>query len=55
MCVYRLLNVTIEDISVTHVAAHRYAGVLRKKFDIRSGVTTNNDPHRKSTSGHFST
>ena len=32
-----LFNVTINDISVTYVTAHRCAGGLKKKFDLRSG------------------
>ena len=32
-----LLNVTINDISVIYVKAHRYAGGLNKKLDLRSG------------------
>ena len=32
-----LFNVTINDISVIHVTAHRCAGGLKKKFDLRSG------------------
>ena len=32
-----LLNVTINDISVIYVTAHRCAGGLKKKFDLRSG------------------
>ena len=32
-----LLNVTINDISVIYVTAHRYAGGLNKVFDLRSG------------------
>ena len=33
---YRLFNVTINDISVIYVTAHRCAGGL-KKLDLRSG------------------
>ena len=32
-----LLNVTINDISVIYVTAHRCAGGLKKKLDLRSG------------------
>ena len=32
-----LFNVTINDISVIHVTANRYAGGLKKKLDLRSG------------------
>ena len=32
-----LFNVTINDISVIYVTAHRCAGGLKKKFDLRSG------------------
>ena len=32
-----LFNVTINDTSVIYVTAHRCAGVLKKKLDIRSG------------------
>ena len=32
-----LFNVTINDISVINVTAHRCAGGLKKKFDLRSG------------------
>ena len=32
-----LFNVTINDISVIHVTAHRCAGGLKKKLDLRSG------------------
>ena len=32
-----LFNVTINDISVTYVTAHRCAGGLKKKLDLRSG------------------
>ena len=32
-----LFNVTINDISVIHVTAHRYAGGLKKKLDLRLG------------------
>ena len=32
-----LSNVTINDISVIYVAAHRCAGGLKKKLDLRSG------------------
>ena len=32
-----LLNVTINDISVIYVTAHRCAGGLEKKLDLRSG------------------
>ena len=32
-----LLNVTINEISVIYVTAHRCAGGLKKKFDLRSG------------------
>ena len=32
-----LFNVTIKDISVIHVTAHRCAGGLKKKLDLRSG------------------
>ena len=32
-----LFNVTINDISVIYVTAHRYAGGLKKKLDLRSG------------------
>ena len=35
--VNRLFNVTINDISVIYVTAHRCAGGLKKKLDIRSG------------------
>ena len=31
-----LFNVTINDISVIYVTAHRCAGGLKKKFDLRS-------------------
>ena len=36
-----LLNVTINDISVIYVTAHRYAGGLKKKLDLRSGSQRN--------------
>ena len=32
-----LLNVTCNDISVIYVTVHRCTGVLKKKFDLRSG------------------
>ena len=32
-----LFNVTINDISVIYVTAHRCAGGLKKKLDLRSG------------------
>ena len=32
-----LFNVTINDISVIYVTAHRCAGGLKKKYDLRSG------------------
>ena len=32
-----LFNVTINDISVIYVTAHRCAGGMKKKFDLRSG------------------
>ena len=32
-----LFNVTINDISVIYVTAHRCAGGLKKKMDLRSG------------------
>ena len=32
-----LINVTINDISVIHVTAHRCAGGLKKELDLRSG------------------
>ena len=32
-----LFNVTINYISVIHVTAHRCAGGLKKKLDLRSG------------------
>ena len=32
-----LFNVTINDISVKYVTAHRCAGGLKKKLDLRSG------------------
>ena len=32
-----LFNVTINDISVIYVTAHRCAGKLKKKLDLRSG------------------
>ena len=32
-----LFNVTINDISVVHVTAHRFAGGLKKKLDLRLG------------------
>ena len=32
-----LFNVTINDISVIYVTAHRCAGGLEKKLDLRSG------------------
>ena len=32
-----LFNVAINDISVIHVTAHRCAGGLKKKLDLRSG------------------
>ena len=32
-----LFNVTINGISVIYVTAHRCAGGLKKKFDLRSG------------------
>ena len=32
-----LFNVTINDISVIYVTAHRCAGGLKKKFDLQSG------------------
>ena len=32
-----MFNVTINDISVIYVTAHRCAGGLKKKFDLRSG------------------
>ena len=32
-----LFNVTINDISVIYVTAHRCAGGLKKKFDLRLG------------------
>ena len=35
-----LFNVTINDISVIHVTAHRCAGGLKKKLDLRSGSHT---------------
>ena len=35
--VYLLFNVTINDISVIYVTAHRCAGGLKKKLDLRSG------------------
>ena len=35
-----LFNVTINDISVIYVTAHRCAGGLKKKFDLRSGLPT---------------
>ena len=35
--VYWLFNVTINDISVLYVTAHRCAGGLKKKLDLRSG------------------
>ena len=35
--VYWLFNVTINDISVIYVTAHRCAGGLKKKLDLRSG------------------
>ena len=36
-CVNWLFNVTINDISVIYVTAHRCAGGLKKKLDLRSG------------------
>ena len=35
--VYWLLNVTINDISFIHVTAHRCAGGLKKKLNLKSG------------------
>ena len=32
-----LFNVTVNDISVIYVTAHRCAGGLKKKLDLRSG------------------
>ena len=32
-----LFNVTFKDISVIYVTAHRYAGGLKKKLNLRSG------------------
>ena len=32
-----LLNVSCNDISVIYVTAHRCAGEIKKKFDLRSG------------------
>ena len=32
-----MFNVTINDISVIYVTAHRCAGGLKKKYDLRSG------------------
>ena len=34
---YWFLNVTIKDISVIQVTAHRCVGGLKKKLDLRSG------------------
>ena len=36
-----LFNVTINDISVIYVTAHRCAGGLKKKLDLRSGSERN--------------
>ena len=38
-----LFNVTINDISVIHVTAHRCAGGLKKKLDLRSGSQRHRD------------
>ena len=35
-----LLNVTINDVSVIHVTAHRCVGGLKKTLDLRSGSHT---------------
>ena len=32
-----LLNVTVNDISIINVTAHRYAGGLKNNLDLRSG------------------
>ena len=38
-----LLNITINDISVIYVTAHRCAGGLKKKLDLRSGFQRHRD------------
>ena len=55
---YWLLNVTIDDILLIHVRAHRCAGVLKKKLDLQSGshaidfVEFFNMPIQAPTQGH---
>ena len=55
-----LFNVTINDISVIHVTAHRCAGGLKKKLDLRSGSQRHrhfvgffNVPVQAPTRGHL--
>ena len=38
---YWLFNVTINDISVIHMAAHRCAGGKKKKLNLRPGCQRN--------------
>ena len=54
-----LFNVTINNISVIHVTAHRCAGGLKKKLDLRSGSQRHrhfvgffNVPFQEPTRGH---
>ena len=45
------INICRESLYVNNIAF----GYEKNNLARRAGVTTNNDPHRKSTPGHFST